>query len=200
MPGPRNAEAYSVNYMRSAVKDSLSYLGEQVVLLSMFHVIPDEAITARCACYDDVYEGSSSYKCPLCYGTTFAGGVKLTRRVWAMFTDASNTEEPGKTGVWNPDKRQVQLEWHPTLMQGDYVVRVPPGRWSADRRTPLAVAGIYRIGEVVLDSLRQGQVQGETPIDLVGQKGTVELVSDDMPIYAFPAVGHAFERDDGRKF
>lgn len=200
MPGRRLPEAYSVAYMRSCVKDSLSYLGEQVVLLSMYHVIPDEGAVDRCSCYDDVYEGSSSYKCPACYGTTFAGGVKLARRVWAMFTDTSNTEEPGKTGVWNSDKRQVQLEWHPTLMQGDYVLRVPPGAWSPDRRTPLAIAGAYRIGEVVLDSLRQGQVQGETPIDIVGQKGTVEHVSEDMPIYAYPAVGHPFERDDGRRF
>lgn len=199
MPGRRLPEPYSVNYLRSAVKDSLSYLGEQAILLSMYHVIPDEGVRERCRCYDDLYEDTTEFLCPDCYGTTFAGGVKHAYRVWAMFTDATNSEEQTKTGVWNPDKRQVQLEWYPPLQQRDYVVRVPPNRWSPDLTAPLSVAGIYRIGEVASNSLRQGQYEGQTPLDLHGQKGTVELVANDYSIHRYPLVGTSFPRYDGRR-
>lgn len=198
MPGRRLPEPWSVDYFRNCVKDSLSYLGEQAILLSVYHVIPDEKTRERCVCYDDVYEGSNEFGCALCYGTTFAGGVKSATRVWAMFTDTTSTEEVTKQGVWNPDKRQVQLEWYPPLMMRDYVVRVPKDRWT-NFDTPQAVAGIYRIGEVQMNSLRQGQYEGQIPSDMAGQKGTVEYLPPDMPIYKYPIVGQTFARHDGRK-
>lgn len=198
MPGRRLPEPYSVNYFRNCVKDSLSYLGEQAILLSMYHVIPDEGVRERCHCWDDVYENSTEFKCMSCYGTTFAGGVKQASRVWAMFTDTTETEEITKQGVWNPDKRQVQLEWNPPLMQRDYIVRVPKDRW-AGWDTPTAIAGIFRIGEVQMNSLRQGQYEGQIPSDMAGQRGTVELQPTEMPIHKFPIVGVAFARPDGKK-
>lgn len=198
MPGRRLPEPYSVDYFRNCVKDSLSYLGEQVIVLSTYHVIPDEGVRERCECYDDIYENTDNFKCPMCYGTTFAGGVKQAVRSWAMFTDTTNTEDVTRQGVWNPDKRQVQLEWYPPLMQRDYVVRVPKDRWQGFD-TPAAVAGIYRIGEVVSDSLRQGQYEGQIPADISGQKGTVDLISKDMAIYQYPIIGQAFPRWDGRQ-
>lgn len=197
MPGRRLPEPFSVRNFRSYVKDSLSYLGEQTILLSMYHVVADRD-HPKCHCFDDDYENIGEFKCPTCYGTGFAGGIKSAMRVWAMFTDTTNTEQTTERGVWNPDKRQVQLEWHPPLLQGDYVVRVPPGRWSQDWRTPLAISGIYRIGEVQPNSLRQGQYEGQVPSDLVGQKGTVELITQEMPIWKFPIVGVSFDRPDGK--
>ncbi len=198
MPGRRLPEPYSVDYFRNCVKDSLSYLGEQAVLLSMYHVIPDEGKRSRCQCYDDVYENSSEFLCPLCYGTTFAGGVKQAVRVWAMFTDTTNTEEISKQGVWNPDRRQVQVEWFPPLQQRDYIVRVPKDCW-VNFNTPTAIAGIYRIGEVQSNSLRQGQYQGQINADLAGQRGTVEYLPEDMPIWKYPIIGRSFARHDGRQ-
>lgn len=198
MPGRRLPEPFSVDYFRNCVKDSLSYLGEQAILLSMYHVIPDEGVRERCHCYDDVYENSTEFKCASCYGTTFAGGVKAASRVWAMFTDTTETEEIGKQGVWNPDKRQVQLEWNPPLMMRDYIVRVPKDHWSGFD-IPTAIAGIFRIGEVQMNSLRQGQYEGQIPSDMAGQRGTVELQPVEMPIYKFPIVGVPFARPDGRK-
>lgn len=197
MPGRRLPEPYSVDYFRNCVKDSLSYLGEQAILLSMYHVIPDEGVRERCRCYDDVYENITEFKCTDCYGTGFAGGIKAATRVWAMFTDTTETEDINKQGVWNPDRRQVQLEWYPPLMQRDYVVRVPKDRWL-NWSIPQAVAGIYRIGEVQINSLRQGQYEGQIPSDMAGQRGTVELIPDSMPIYQYPIVGTAFARHDGR--
>lgn len=196
MPGRRLREPYSVDYMRKAVKDSLSYLGEQCVLIGTYHVIPDEGKQPRCRCYDDVYEGSSQFGCPDCYGTTFAS-LKHVGRVWAMFTDTTASEDVDKRGIWNPDKRQVQTEWTPQLMEGDYIARCD---WASDHRTVTAVRGIYAIGEVQSGSLRQGQEVGQTPTDLYGQKGVVQLQDDSMPIFGYTLVGQAFSRFDGRRY
>jgi hypothetical protein len=198
MPGPRLPEPYSVDYLRKAVKDSLSYLGEQAILLQMYHVVPDEGVAERCPNYDDVYQNCARGLCPDCYGTTFAGGVKTVGRVWAQFTDSDANENIDRTGVWAPDAREIQTEWFPPLTQRDYVVRIPKDAWSQDRRTPSAVMGIYRIGVVTQSSLRQGQQLGQTANDLYGQKGSIDLVIDTMPIYQYPIAGKAFERFDGR--
>lgn len=198
MPGPRLPEAYSVRNLRNAVKDSLSYLGEQAILLQMYHIAADEGIADRCVNYDDVYQACSLSSCPYCYGTTFQGGVKAAGRVWAMFSDTTGTENSDKTGFWDPDARTVQTEWFPPLTKRDYVVRVPDTAWSIDRRTPGAVMGIYRIGEVTQPSLRQGQQRGQTALDLYGQKGQLDLVTDSLGIYEYPVVGVAFGRYDGK--
>lgn len=188
-------ENYAVRFARQAVVNSLQSHGEECVILHAYHVNTDEDIVPRCPeCYDDLYQGGQKYDCGTCYGTTFIGGIKDARRVWAIFTDANDEEVYGKRGVWHPVPRKFHTEWTPDLWQHDFVVRVT--HWSADHR-PQGVEGIYVCDSVSNESLRTGNRPGNIAVDAVGQRAELaQRLSEQMPIYKFPILGMVFNRAD----
>ena len=191
-------EPYAIRMARQSIRDSLMSHGEECVLIHMMHAneVQDDPNYPRCpACYDDVYSGSSQFDCNRCYGTTFDGGVKDIYRAWAMFTDANDEETFGKRGLWHPIASTVQTEHVPDLWQRDFVVRV--ARWTADKRVA-EIDAVYVFKSVTNESLRTGNMIGQTGYDTVGQRADLQQISPDMPINKYPFVGTRFDRFDGK--
>ncbi len=168
-------EPWGVDFLRTQVRDSLVYHGEEAVLLSLYHVSRDNRTQHldRCPrCSSDVYQDGENL-CPVCYGTNFydnelqTGGVKDARRVWCMFSDHVISESYGERGVMAPDSREVQCEAFPMLMEHDVIVRVK--HWDVNH-TALSDGQFYSVDAVTRNSLRTGSQFGQSAEDVVGQK------------------------------
>lgn len=181
-------ENWSVNQLRSQVRDSLQYHGEECILLSLYHSFSDPDAPRCPRCTNDAYM-SGENACPVCYGTSFDGGVKESRRVWGLFTDHIASEQLATRGEYQPDSREVQCEPFPMLIEHDVIVRVR--HWDINHK-PLHVEGYYVIQAVTKDSLRTGNRFGQTSQDVVGQKATVTRLADNVGIAAFPVIGVDF--------
>jgi hypothetical protein len=189
-------ENYAVRFARQSVNDSLMSHGEEVVVLTAYHVNLDYATRPRCpVCFDDMYQAGAENDCDQCYGTTFQGGVKQAARVWAIFTDAQDKEDHSKHGVWHPIARELHIEPFPDIMEHDWIARVTS--WSADHR-PQGVEGLYVCDVVDNESLRTGNRAGQITLDAVGQRAGLERLSEQHSIYKYPIVGQVFERLDGK--
>lgn len=181
-------ENWATNQLRSQVRDSLQYHGEECILLSLYHSASDPAAERCPRCTNDAYQGGEN-DCPVCFGTSFNGGVKDAKRVWAMFSDHIVTEQLGNRGEYQPDSREVQCEPFPMLIEHDIIVRVR--QWDAGH-IPLEIEGFYIIQAVTKNSLRTGNRFGQTRHDVVGQKGTITRLADNYGITAFPVLGVEF--------
>ena len=72
-------ENWAVSQLRSQVRDSLIYHGEQCILLSLYHSFSDPEADRCPRCTNDTYSGGEAW-CPVCYGTSFNGGVRSEER------------------------------------------------------------------------------------------------------------------------
>lgn len=191
-------EDYAVSLLRQSVRDSLMSHGEPAIVLALYHVSTDENVQKRCpACWNDAYKQGGDTWCKFCWGTTFEGGVKFAARCWALFTDQDTQEESiGKHGVYAPDQRQVQIEYPPTLLERDFIVRVR--RWRTDS-IPEEIEGFYILGKPDSTSLRTGARFGQYDWDYAGTVAPVnEVQSDSHVITQYPIVGKTFVRLDGK--
>jgi hypothetical protein len=189
-------EPYAIRNMRQWIRDSLMSHGEECILIHMWHVNEAEALgQPRCpVCYDDIYKQGEKFDCERCYGTTYDGGVKDIYRAWGLFTDSQDEENFSKRGMWHPIARSMQTEHIPDLWQRDYVVRVTD--WTIDHR-PIDIDGIYVMKEVSNESLRTGNVAGQTQVDNIAQRCDLDRAAEEMPIYQYPIIGQVFNRFDG---
>lgn len=198
MPRIDLVEPYAIRHFRQSIRDSLMSHGEECILLHMLHAneVQDNPAYPRCpVCYDDIYNAGDKFDCPNCYGTTFDGGVKDVYRAWGLFTDSNDSETFGKRGLWHPQASSVMTEHIPDLWQRDYVIRV--GEWTVDHRV-VSVDSIYVFKDVTNESLRTGNMIGQTKFDNVSQRADLQLIASDMPIGKFPVIGVKFNRFDGR--
>ncbi len=198
MPRIDLAEPYAIRLARQSIRDSLMSPGEECILVHMMHPneLQDDPAYPRCpVCYDDVYTGSAKFDCERCYGTTFDGGVKDIYRAWALFTDSDDDETFGKRGFWHPIARSVQTEHIPDLWKRDFVIRV--GEWTQDHRV-VSIDSIYVFKTVTNESVRTGNVKGQTGYDTVAQRADLQQVAENWPIRKYPFIGKRFDRFDGR--
>ncbi len=165
--------------------EAAQLLGEQVIVLSMYHVSKDEGVQPRCSvCYDEVYKQSGeSNTCTNCYGTTFEGGVKSVARAWAIPGDKDSTEDFKPRGVWEKDTRSIQIERYPDLEENDYLVRVV--KWGR-HWVPEVLGARYRLDKIREVSLRTGARFNQTFSDRIAQLSDVSEVDRKHVIYQFP--------------
>lgn len=164
--------------------EAAQLLGEQVIILNMYRVGRDEGVAPRCPnCYDDVYKDSDTSQCPVCFGTTFQGGVKQMSRAWAIPGDADNTQEFKPRGAWESDTRSVQVERYPDLFEHDYLIRVFD--WGPNW-VPRTLGPRYRFSGAVHEvSLRTGARYNQTFLDRIAQTSNLALVDRQSPIQLF---------------
>lgn len=177
-------ESYAIDFARRSIRDSLMSHGEMSIAFAAYHPSRDgqEAERYRCSHYDDVYKDKrGDMRCKECYNTSYTE-FKSIARVWALYTDSPNTESTSKVGTWTPSTRSIQTEHSPSLMSGDYIVRV--SYWN--NRTPLVVEDVYEIGEVKSESLRTGARYGQAYYDVVGQTLTANLEPKTNLLYSYP--------------
>lgn len=180
-------EPYAVNFARTQVRDSLISHGEEAILLSLYR--EDDNI-ARCSrCTNDVFT-QGQQDCPVCFGTSFQGGIKDARRAWCVFTDHTVSEQYGQYGTLTPDQRMVQCEAFPLLVEHDWVVRIK--RWSP-AHTVLEVGGFWQVDAVTRNSLRTGSHYGQTFEDVIGQAAQCSwFPPDTSAIQLYPILGQTF--------
>ena len=181
-------ENWAVTQLRNQVRDSLTYHGEQCILLSLYHAFSDPDAEKCPRCTNDVYLGGENF-CPVCYGTGFNNGVKSAQRVWGLFTDKVVSEQYGQRGEYQPDSREGQFEPFPMLIEHDVVVRVR--RWDTSF-APIDVEGFYIIQAVTRDSVRTGSKFGQQTFDVIGQKATLTRLADNVGVTDYPVLGVAF--------
>jgi len=164
--------------------EALQTVGEQIIYLSMFHVNVDGDTVPRCSNFDEDYSQDSHFKCEVCYGTTYEGGVKAACRAWSIVGDAQNMEDFTQKGVWNKERVTAQVEITPVTMSNDYIVRVV--RWS-ETNVPLELGDRYIIEDVGLRSVRTGARYGQVyRQDYFGQKTYMSKVDPNHPIMLYP--------------
>jgi hypothetical protein len=182
-------------FASQAVREALMTAGEECIVLHLYHVFEDDGTQPRCSCYDNVYEQIADWECPLCYGTTFVGGIKNIWRAWGIFSDHPLSEKYAKPGMWTSDDRSVQLENEPTLMQHDFLVRVQ--QWD-NYGAPVLLGDRFVIDEVKQSSLRTGNRYGQTIMDVYGNSGKIHRVPPNHPIQNYNiALGTPLPRVDG---
>jgi hypothetical protein len=191
---PKLVEPFAVTNRRNNIRDALATHGEECVLLQTWHPSDKDAPACRTCGGDDVYHSAGFFNtmsgvCPECFGTTYSGGVRDARRVWAMFSDHVASEDYGKRGVWAGDAREIQCEPFPLLTEHDYVVRVK--YWSADHRVN-EVDGYYAVQAVTRDSLRTGNRFGQSKWDVIGQRAQISRLQQAVPINNYPIQGVQF--------
>lgn len=186
-------ENHAVRQLRQDVRDSLVLSGELCLLMQMYH--PGYAGIAQCPnCTDDIYV-SGEGDCTVCYGTSWVNatgvpsGVMGVAKVYGLFSDTQVPEELKAKGTYIPDKREIQTEAFPMLVEHDIVVRFR--NWDTDG-LPTELEGFYGIQTVTRTSLRTGTRGGQYSWDVVGQRAVVTRLDDALPIYQFPVLGEAF--------
>ncbi len=158
-------------------------VGEQCIVLSMYHVSLDEGKQPRCKeCWDPVYKQITDPQCGNCLGTTFEGGVKAANRAWAIFQDATDNEDLDRTGQYTHDDKAVQIEAYPTVREHDFIVRVR--EWSVDN-SPLQLDARYNTDIVRETTLRVGARYGQQELDKVAQTTTVHKLPDTHVVYKY---------------
>jgi hypothetical protein len=204
-------EPWNVNYLRTQVRDSLMYFGEEAILLQLYHPEIDKNIGSCPRCTNDVFGAENM--CITCYGTglyndsTGLGGVKDARRAWCVFSDHVVSETLGQRGVLAADNREVQCEAFPLLMEHDIIVRVKcwgnsdgnplpytfPEEFVDDTHIALSEGRFYSIDAVTRNSLRTGNRYGQTWEDVIGQKAQCSwLPPRSLGILQYPIQGQSF--------
>lgn len=183
MPVIRLPQAYTNTYAAQNVRDALMSIGEEVIVLSAYHLYADLGTQPRCRNFDNVYEQEDHWNCSRCYGTTFEGGIKVVSRAWSIFTDHPLSEVFDKFGEWTSDNRAMQIEGEPSLLQHDFVVRVK--QWS-NTHTPISFGDRYIVDEVIELTLRTGNNYGQQHgVDTYGQYAKVHRLPSNHPIFGF---------------
>lgn len=77
-----------------------------------------------------VYEQPITATCPVCYGTTFLGGIRARIVRPAIVTDADEDERKGSRGVTRPESVTVESTNDFRSRQGDWMFRSDGSRWQ----------------------------------------------------------------------
>lgn len=191
----RTPQPYTSSWVANSTREALMTVGEELILLHTYHVHDDLDTVPRCQCYNIIYEQSSTWDCPHCYGTTFLGGIKNMWRVWGVFSDHPIDETYSKQGMWTADDRSVQIEAEPTIMRHDFLIRVT--QWD-NLHEPVSYGDRYVIGEINQLSLRTGNQYGQQNdhSDSYGQKANLHRLPPNHPIQQYTVPSGQLARID----
>lgn len=189
-------QSYTNYFAARNVRDALATMGEECIILHMYHLKSDLGVQPRCRNFNSVYEQEDHWNCTRCFGTTFEGGIKAINRAWAIFTDHPLDERFTKQGVWTSDDRSMQLENEPQILRHDYVLRVQ--QWNSDTHIPLVFGDRYIIDEVRELTLRTGNQYGQNHnIDCYGQQAKIHRLPTTHPIFNCQISSSSINRVDG---
>jgi hypothetical protein len=144
----RERQDWATEQERYRHEQALYQIGEPAMFVLMWAVEDNtKGYVRRCPrCYNGefadaakVYNQPTKNKCPMCYGTTFEGGVRAKIIRPALFTDVDDQEQQGNRGVTYPNKLSVETTSDFRYRNGDYVFRADGSRWqlAAPTRTQL---------------------------------------------------------------
>ena len=184
----RLPQQYTANRQAEAVREAMMSVGEESILLVMYHPAIDQGTHPRCPrCYDADYAEDSDYQCPVCFGTTFNGGIKKMGRVWSIISDnTAQAELLRRFGEFEEDDRMIQIEAVNEVHQHDFVIRVQ--QWSSDHRV-LVPGELLEVAQAPAPhSLRTGNRFGQSTADVTGfsTKGSLQRQFHPLHNLTFP--------------
>jgi hypothetical protein len=89
------------------------------------------------------YQQPTQNRCPMCYGTTFEGGIRAKIIRPALVTDTDDTEQISQRGVVYPQHIMVESTSDFRFRAGDYLLRADGSRWQLSAPTRVTVRTGY---------------------------------------------------------
>jgi hypothetical protein len=145
----RERQNWAIEQERMRHNGALYHIGEWIFLILMWHQLDFErGLVGRCSrCFVDeptnkgrriaeVYKQPLQNECPVCFGTTFEGGVRALIVRPAIAADVEESERQGAKGSMHPAALTFETTYDFRCRAGDYIVRADNSRWrinSADR-------------------------------------------------------------------
>jgi hypothetical protein len=186
MPIIRRPKPHERNHFARGFVDSAQRLGEQIIALKMFKSSdPNNSSRQKSEHWDEVYQQVDYFdRENNDYGNVFNGGVDQAYRIWSIWNESTDGEQYSKRGEFLAEKREVQTEPWPELVQHDYLIRVK--RWSPTG-VPLELHPFrYVITTPVTDAtVHTGGQLSQTDADRWGQRFSVSALPENHPIYEY---------------
>lgn len=151
----RQRQDWAVGHVRQQHVQALFIAGEPAMFTLMWKVEDFEAgLVTRCTrCRQDptsiegriqaVYQQPLTATCPVCYGTTFNGGIRAQIVRPAIFTDTDEDERKSGRGVVHQENASVETTEDFRARTGDYVFRRDGSRWQLSGATRMQVRTGY---------------------------------------------------------
>ena len=181
---------------------ALYSIGEMAIFVMLWNVEDFNAgLTSRCSrCFgrDDldgrsanIYSQANKNKCPICYGTSFEGGIRARIVRPALFTDTDDDEEQSRKGAVHPQRVNVETTNDFRYRAGDFVFRIDGSRWQL--RTPTRVTlrtGFEHPGQATNSigySMGQASLEDATSVAFLIPPNSDALVSTLRSPVRYPA-------------
>ena len=116
-----------INLFREWATEAGEFQGELCLVLQMYNPQNSEGIE-RCECYNEMY-GQSDYQgslecCPLCFGTTFKGGVRNSYIAPLLISEPNLSNQVKPNGSIATYTANFQFPWYVDVFEFDYVLRL----------------------------------------------------------------------------
>lgn len=138
----RERKDWAVDQERYRHDQGLWQVGELAMFVLMWKVEDQQnGYVRRCPrCYDNaddltaraskIYNQPTQNQCPMCYGTTFEGGIRAKLIRPAIFTDSDDQERLDEHGTNYPQSLSVETTSDFRYRNNDYVFRADGSRWQ----------------------------------------------------------------------
>lgn len=182
---------------------ALYSIGEPAMFVMLWTVEDFQfGYTSRCSrCYDNedlnarmaqVYNQPNKAKCPICFGTTFEGGIRARVIRPALITDTDDDEQLSSKGAIHPQRISVESTSDFRYRSGDFVFRQDGSRWQLKPASRVTLrTGFEHPGQL---SNSIGYAQGQASLEdatsvayLIPPNGDV-LSTQLLPDSQWPAV------------
>jgi hypothetical protein len=140
----RERQDWTVQQEKMRHEQALYQIGEPAMFIMLWKVEDHyKGYVRRCArCYSgpdesaaEAYNQSTKNRCPMCFGTTFEGGIRAKVIRPALFSDVDDQEQNSQRGVTYPERLTVESTGDFRFRPGDFVFRADGSRWQLSTPT-----------------------------------------------------------------
>lgn len=146
----RERKDWAVQNERFRHDQALLMMGEPAMFVLMWKVEDWKfGYVRRCPrCYKDgtgadVYDQPTINKCPMCFGTTFEGGVRAKIIRPTLFGDVDDQEQLSERGTTYPQHVSVESTSDFRFRAGDFIFRADGSRWQLGNPTRITLRTGY---------------------------------------------------------
>lgn len=141
------SQNFAQRTVRQNALDALYLMGEYSIFVLMWTAFDfQQGLVSRCRrCISDqnrafaAYDQPTTYRCPDCYGTTFAGGYRAKVVRPCLWTDTSTELDATNRGVVYTDTVSVETTSELTIRHGDLIIRHDNTRYQTSETSPVTL-------------------------------------------------------------
>lgn len=165
----RERQPWAVSQERQRHDQALLSVGEMVMFTLMWKVEDFEAgLVDRCtrcaggSAFEQaamtIYEQPLTYRCPVCYGTTFGTGIRAQIIRPAILTDADEDERKAPRGATHQESLSVTSTEDFRSRTGDWMFRANGTRWQLGHPQRTQVRTGFQQPSQLADSMGYAQI------------------------------------------